>query len=277
MNAYVKGLRALVAAIPPKILPPFVQTAEPKVRVPTQAFSEFLINRELGDWAERLVAVELEKAGLALKCCGYGRNENLVAGDAGFKEHYLGYHHELRTLGKRPDLLVYRDYAPPVEAFAKADSPESIALASKAVAAFEVRSSKQSLGASRSPTELSFTPKIEDIHNIMRWVEVHGVPHFYVQVVFGAVYAISFKRILEVLAQGKLKTDFKIESAQKSQFKATYYLPLTSGVCLSTAFVMPELEAFSRELSKGRILFGVKFAKGSAPFSAAAVKVLLGL
>jgi hypothetical protein len=40
---------------------------------------------------------------------------------------------------------------------------------------------------------------------------------------------------------------------------------------------MPELEAFSRELSKGRILFGVKFAKGSAPFSAAAVKVLLGL
>jgi hypothetical protein len=277
MNAYVKSLRALVAAIPSKILPRSVQTAEPKVRVPTQAFSEFLINRELGDWAERLVAAELEKAALALKSCGYGRNENLVAGDSGFKEHYLDYHHELRSLGKRPDLLVYRDHAPPIEAFTKANSPESIVLASKAVAAFEVRSSKQSLGAGRSPAELSFTPKIEDIHNIMRWVEVHGVPHFYVQVVFGAVYAISFERILEVLARGKLKVDFKIASAQKSQFKATYYLPLTSGVCLSTAFVMPELEAFSRKLSKGRILFGVKFAKGRAPFSAAVVKELLGL
>ncbi|MFA5264684.1 MAG: AccI family restriction endonuclease [Opitutaceae bacterium] len=277
MNAYVQGLRTLVDTIPPEILPPLVQTAEPKVRVPTQAFSEFLINRELGDWAERLVATELEKAGLALKSCGYGRSDNLVAGDPGFKEYYLGYHHELRTLGKRPDLLVFCNQAPPAEAFAEAGSKDSIALASKAVAAFEVRSSKQSLGAGRSPTDLSFTPKIEDIHNIMRWVEVHGVPHFYVQVVFGAIYAISFKRILEVLSQGKLNTDFKIESAQKSQFKATYYLPLTSGVCLSTAFVMPELEAFSRELSKGRILFGVKFAKGSAPFSAAVVKVLLGL
>jgi hypothetical protein len=111
----------------------------------------------------------------------------------------------------------------------------------------------------------------------MRWVEVHGVPHYYVQVVFGAVYAISFERILEVLAHGKLKTDFKIESAQKSQFKATYYLPLTSGVCLSTAFVLPELEAFSRELSSGRMLFGVRFAKGGAPFSPSAVKALLAL
>jgi hypothetical protein len=277
MNAYVRGLRALVGAIPPNILPPLEPAAAPKVRVPTQAFSEFLINRELGDWAERLVAAELQKTGLNLKSCAYGRSENLVAGDPGFKEHYLGYLLELKTLGKRPDLLVYGDHAPPAEAFAEVGSQDSITLASKAMAAFEVRSSKQALGASRSPADLSFTPKIEDIHNIMRWVDVHGVKHFYVQVLFGAVYAISFQRILEILSKGKLKTDFKIESAQKSQFKATYYLPLTSGVCLSTAFEMPKLGAFSHELSKGRILFGVKFENGSVPFSSLAVKELLGL
>jgi AccI restriction endonuclease len=277
MNPYVARLRDLVAAIPGAILPPVVRAAEGKVRVPTQAFSEFLINRELGDWAERLVSAELEKAGLALKCCSYGRSENLVAGDPGFKEHYLGYHRELQLLGKRPDLLVFRDRAPTAEAFLDASSPESVAAASRALAALEIRSSKQSVGPGRSAGELSFTPKIEDIHNIMRWVEVHGVPHYYVQVVFGAVYAISFERILEVLARGELKKDFKIESAQKSQFKATYYLPLTSGVCLTAAFKMPELEAFSRELSKGRILFGVRFAGGSAPLSAPALESLLGL
>lgn len=69
MNAYVDRLRGLVAEIPASILPPLTRNTVAKVRVPTQAFSEFLINRELGDWAERLVATELEKAGLSLKSC----------------------------------------------------------------------------------------------------------------------------------------------------------------------------------------------------------------
>lgn len=279
MNAYVARLRGLLAEIPADVLPtPAPVASGAKVRVPTQAFSEFLINREMGDWAERLVADELAGCGLGLAGCAYGRSENLVAGDPGFKEHYLSYHRELVTLGKRPDLLVFRGAAPKADIFSDGSDALALATAQTAVAALEVRSSQQSLEGGRDPGGLSFTPKVEDIHNVMRWIEGHGVPHYYVQVLFGGVYAIAFERILEILARGRLKADFKIESAEKSQFKATYYLPLTSGVRLTRSpdeFVMPLLEAFHRRLPKGRMLFGVKFTGGRAPFAVAALKQLL--
>lgn len=296
MNPYVRRIRDLVQQVaarqiplPKKrgekiarsapLLPPaevFAEGAE--IRVPTQAFSEFLINRELGDWAETLVANEVMVANCGLSCCRYGRSENLVAGEPGFEGFYTGYIRELRRLGKRPDLLVFRGQRPDPKVFVEAESKSAIAAAQQACAAFEVRSSQQSLADGRSPAELSFTPKVEDIHNVVRWIEHHGVPHFYVQVLFGGVYAISFESILKILAEGKPKADFKVESAEKSQFKPTYYLPLTSGVRLSTApeqFVNPELSAFQKRLPKGRMLFGVKFSGGRAPFEAAALTRLL--
>ena len=38
----------------------------------------------------------------------YGRDDNLSAGDPGFREFYEAYREELNTVGKKPDLLIYR-------------------------------------------------------------------------------------------------------------------------------------------------------------------------
>lgn len=296
MNAYVERIRALVTrvaerrvALPKKrgaisaetaaLLPsPERFEVEAVIRVPTQAFSEFLINRELGDWAEELVASEVRRANPQLATCRYGRSENLVAGEPGFAEFYTGYIRELRTLGKRPDVLVFRGKAPAPAVFDAASDSESVMAAQGALAALEVRSSQQSLQDGRDPAGLSFTPKVEDIHNVVRWIEHHGVPHYYVQVLFGGIYAISFETILRILAEGEPKLDFRVESAEKSQFKPTYYLPLTAGVRLSEApdqFEMPVLSAFDKRLPKGRMLFGVRFAGGRAPIDPDALRRLL--
>ena len=296
MNDYVERIRALVARVADRriTLPkkrgsavietaPLLPTAEvfamdEAIRAPTQAFSEFLINRELGDWAEGLVASEVTLAEVGLTCCRYGRSESLVAGEPGFAEFYSGYIRELRSLGKRPDILVFRGASPERDLFAAAESHQAIQAARRACAAFEVRSSQQSLQEGRNPDGLSFTPKVEDIHNVVRWIEHHGVPHFYVQVLFGGVYAISFEKLLRILAEGVFKEAFTVASAEKSQFKPTYYVPLTSGVRLTVApeqFVKPALSAFDKRLPKGRMLFGVKFAGGRAPFDAEALKRLL--
>lgn len=297
MNAYVERIRELVRRVSerrvtlpkkrgagvtetaPLLPPPSLADLEASVRVPTQAFSEFLINRELGDWAEALVADELGRADPSLAASRYGRSENLVAGEPGFEAFYTDYIRELRTLGKRPDVLMFRGAAPEAAVFAKADGAAAETAARGACAALEVRSSQQSLAEGRDPAGLSFTPKVEDIHNVVRWIERHGVPHFYVQVLFGGVYAIAFEEILRLLAEGTPKMDFKVASAEKSQFKPTYYVPLTRGTRLSVPaedFRMPDLAAFEKRLPRGRMLFGVRFSGGRMPFAPEAVRRLLG-
>lgn len=276
MSAYVQRLRGLVAKIPQEIIGS-PSPSPTKIRVPTQAFSEFLINRELGDWAEDVVRRGVNDCGLGLKAIRYGRTENLVAGEPGFADFFLGYHKELQEIGKRPDLLIYKSDFPDETSFVGKSAKDLIPLAKKAIAGFEVRSSQQSLSVERTPSDLSFTPKIEDIFNVMRWIEHHEVRHFYVQVVFGAVYAIPFERILEVLTVGPKAGGFRVERVARNQFKTTVYLPLDKGVCISTEFREPDIKAFRRQLSSGRMLFGVNFSGGKVGVDALQLAGLLEL
>jgi len=274
MSTYVTRLKTLVTQISPEIVPP-VAGPQHRPRVPTQAFSEFLINRELGDWAEDVVRRGVNDCGLGLVALPYGRTENLVAGEPGFPEFFLSYHEELRVFGKRPDLLIYETgQAPTIDLAAK-----TAAAASKALAGLEVRSSQQSLSGSRTPADLSFTPKIEEIHNVMRWIELHAVPHFYVQVLFGAVYAIAFERILELLVAGPKASGYTIDREPRNQFKSTVYIPLDKGIRLSleSGFQEPDLNAFQKRLSSGRMLFGVRFSGGRVVFDGTKFAELLKL
>lgn len=160
MNDYVHNLQTLIAKVPKEIFggaPP----AKAKIRVPTQAFSEFLINRELGDWAEDVVRRAVNDCDLGLRAVRYGRTENLVAGEPGFEEFFLAYHQELQKLGKRPDLLIYRGKGPDEASFVGKSAHELIEVAKEAIAGFEVRSSQQSLRGSRQPADLSFTPRLK--------------------------------------------------------------------------------------------------------------------
>lgn len=106
-------------------------------RPPNLANSEFLTNREQGDWAEQIVSKAINEFLDDYFALEYGRSESIAAGDAGFAEFYEEYQKELNSLGKRPDLLIFkvRDFPD------KNIDIENDEHVRKAVAALEVRSS----------------------------------------------------------------------------------------------------------------------------------------
>ena len=107
-------------------------------KAPSAASSEFLTNREQGDWAEHLVISSINASSTSYVAVPYGRSENLSAGDEGFEAYYAEYQTELNTIGKRPDVLVFRRSDVPSDGLFDYSDAEIV---SKAVAAIEVRSS----------------------------------------------------------------------------------------------------------------------------------------
>lgn len=106
-------------------------------RPPTMATSNFLTNKEQGDWAETIAYKAINEYNKDFFAVRYGRSESISAGDDGFSDFYIKYQEELNLLGKMPDLLIFKtsDF-PSFEVDIEND--EHI---SRAVAAIEVRSS----------------------------------------------------------------------------------------------------------------------------------------
>ena len=104
---------------------------------PTMANSEFLTNREQGDWAEKIVFNAINEFSEEYFAIEYGRSESIAAGDEGFADFYLEYQEELNSIGKRPDLLVFKISDFPNRTI-DIENNEHI---KQAVAALEVRSS----------------------------------------------------------------------------------------------------------------------------------------
>jgi len=104
---------------------------------PTMANSEFLTNKEQGDWAEQIVFRTINEFSREYFAVRYGRYESLAAGEDGFAEFYRQYQEELNAIGKRPDLLIFK-----VSDFPdKSVDIENDEHVRKAIAALEVRSS----------------------------------------------------------------------------------------------------------------------------------------
>ncbi len=78
------------------------------VRTPTQASSNFITNKEQGDWAENLVFRAINETSKNFVAIKYGKSDDLVAGEDGFDTFYQDFKDELDTIGKRPDLLIFR-------------------------------------------------------------------------------------------------------------------------------------------------------------------------
>ncbi len=110
---------------------------EMKDRPPTMASSEFLTNKEQGDWAENIIHKAINENSTDYFSVKYGRAESIAAGDKGFAEFYSRYQKELNTIGKRPDLLIFRVNDFP----SKQVDIENDKKVRRAVAALEVRSS----------------------------------------------------------------------------------------------------------------------------------------
>ncbi|HVW98650.1 MAG TPA: AccI family restriction endonuclease [Mucilaginibacter sp.] len=78
-----------------------------KGRLPTQASSEFITNREQGDWAEDLILRAINDSNLNFCAVKYGKSEKRVTGEEGFEDFFMEYQFELDTIGKRPDILIF--------------------------------------------------------------------------------------------------------------------------------------------------------------------------
>lgn len=87
-----------------------IDFSEPRseVSMPTQASSEFITNKQQGDWAEDVIFRAINDNSTNIVAVHYGKSDDLVAGDAGFEDFFNNYQIELNTIGKRPDLLLFR-------------------------------------------------------------------------------------------------------------------------------------------------------------------------
>ena len=233
-----------------------------KATVPTDARSEFLANRAMGDWAEQALSAALLTALPEWRVAQYGDTNRIAAGHPDFKASYLAGIEETRCFGKRPDLLLF-----PASVAVDADLSERAhadteTLVKRAATAIEVRSSKfealrymaerqrqREAGNSTGRETPSFTVKVEDLVIVYRWMERHAVPQSYCQVFFDSVFAINFLDIFATIASG---TGFAIETPAKSQEKATIMLPITCGVRVGTATALPSFEAEHRVTALGR-------------------------
>jgi AccI restriction endonuclease len=79
-----------------------------QARTPTQASSNFITNKEQGDWAEDLITRAINETSDNFIAIKYGKSDNLVAGEDGFDAFYQNFQSELDTIGKRPDLLIFK-------------------------------------------------------------------------------------------------------------------------------------------------------------------------
>ncbi|MFA5971183.1 MAG: AccI family restriction endonuclease [Lentimicrobiaceae bacterium] len=103
--SYYESIKELILTVPTTIIDWEIERKRGKP--PTQAFSEFLTNREQGDWAENLILQAINSESSNYKAVQYGKSENIVAGEPGFEEFYEQYQDELETIGKRPDILLF--------------------------------------------------------------------------------------------------------------------------------------------------------------------------
>ena len=166
-----------------------------RVFVPTDARSEFLANRAMGDWAERLLAQAVNNTVPGYRVIHYGNSDRIAAGQEGFKEFYVSALDDVRVFGKRPDLLIVPDtYTGPDDVSGeRTDALRN--LVASALAAVELRSSKfealhyaqvraqeRKAGKAGGREGQSFTVKVEDLKIVYRWIENFRKPQAYCQV-----------------------------------------------------------------------------------------------
>lgn len=256
-----------------------------KPRVPTDARSEFLANRAMGDWAERMLSKAIVSALPEWKVVQYGNTDKIAAGHPDFKTRYLAGMEETRMYGKRPDLLVFPASFAVDDNLSERDHAEIEPLVNQAAAAIEVRSSKfealqymavrqkqRDEGGTTGRDTPSFTVKVEDLVIVYRWLERHHVPQSYCQVFFDSVFAINFLDIFATIANG---TGFSIETPAKSQEKATIMIPITRGLQVGKATSLPTFAAEHRVTKLGRHDAYVVPQGGGFELDAAAMKKVL--
>lgn len=139
---YYERIKELTKTIPTAL----VDFELPRIhaRTPTQASSNFITNKEQGDWAEDLILRAINESSKNFVAIKYGKSDDLVAGEEGFDAFYQEFQEELDAIGKRPDLLIFRrediDLSMGLD-ISNIPYLKSIEYVKKAIAGIEVRSS----------------------------------------------------------------------------------------------------------------------------------------
>lgn len=139
---YFDDLREITKSIPDTI----VDFSIPRDRTspPTQASSNFITNKEQGDWAEDLIFRAINDTSKNYIAVRYGKSDDLIAGEVGFDQFYIDFQDELDTIGKRPDLLIFnrKDYNQDLGFdLSKIEHSKITDYVKRAVAGLEIRSS----------------------------------------------------------------------------------------------------------------------------------------
>jgi len=139
---YFEEIRELTKLIPTSIVDFSIERE--KTSPPTQASSNFITNKEQGDWAEDLIFRAINETSENYVAVRYGKSDDLIAGDEGFDKFYNEFQDELDTIGKRPDLLVFKkaDFDTSLGYdISKTNHVEIESYVKKAIAGLEIRSS----------------------------------------------------------------------------------------------------------------------------------------
>ena len=102
---YYDNIQNLISFVPPELVD--FTLPRDSSRVPTQASSNFITNKEQGDWAENLIHRAINENSKNFVSVKYGKSDSLIAGDDGFRSFFEEFQVELDTIGKRPDLLIF--------------------------------------------------------------------------------------------------------------------------------------------------------------------------
>lgn len=137
---------------------------------PSDANSEFTINDLMGSWAEELVFSALRNVLNNTAPIMYGRADQLIAGQDGFKQLWGEHMQELDTIGKRPDILLFEakfasDYLSGTDNIA--EHPEKWKFVNRAFAGIEVRSSKQNLTINEEYKSDAISNLVEELQSIL--------------------------------------------------------------------------------------------------------------
>jgi len=106
MMSYLEKIKKLTQDVPTALVD--FELPRDTARTPTQASSNFITNKEQGDWAENLVTRAINETSKNYIAIKYGKSDDLVAGEEGFDTFYQEFQNELDTIGKRPDLLIFK-------------------------------------------------------------------------------------------------------------------------------------------------------------------------
>lgn len=258
---YVDTINRLARDLPAVV--PTISSNRTRGRTPTSAFSNFAINREQGVWAESILADGLRAViGDNYSIVKYGKSDSIMAGEKGFNDFYERYQDELDDIGKRPDLLIFRKGVVDRLDISEDGPGGKNECVKNSILGIEVRSSSLLARkyAEAKNNEASFTPKVEDLQTVLKWIRAYGVPHYYAQVFFDEIHVISFRQILETLLRDP--DGFVIRKNYRNQFKSTIHVKISRGSRWGKIYIPPTHESGRKELGAGRLIHYVKFGNG---------------